>query len=170
MCAPLNRAGTALDGVGAVLGSRVHPMAVVTARAGDAYGGCLVGFHTQCSIDPARYLVCLSSANRTWHVANAAHALAVHFLAKADVELARLFGEVTGDDADKFTRCEWSAGPFGLPILEHNGSWLAGPIVSRHMTGDHQAVVIDAVEGGGRLPWMQLQSSDVEDLRPGHPA
>jgi len=145
-------------------------MVIVTTRVGDTYGGCLVGFHTQCSIDPARYLVCLSPANRTWSVAAAAPALAVHFLTKADEELAHLFGEVTGDDTNKFAGRDWVPGPFGVPILQHSGSWLAGPIVSRHMTGDHQAVVIDAMDGGGWPPRLQLQSSDVMHLRPGHPA
>ena len=42
------------------------PMFVVTARAGDERDGCLVGFATQCSIDPPRFFVCLSEKNRTF--------------------------------------------------------------------------------------------------------
>ena len=37
-----------------------YPMFVVTTAAGGAPAGCLVGFATQCSIDPPRFLVCLS--------------------------------------------------------------------------------------------------------------
>ena len=45
------------------------PMFVVTARADDEQDGCLVGFTTQCSIDPPRFLVCLSEKNRTTRIA-----------------------------------------------------------------------------------------------------
>ena len=48
------------------------PMVIVTARAGDEIDGCLVGFSTQCSIDPAHYLVCLSTNNRTYEIARSA--------------------------------------------------------------------------------------------------
>ena len=41
------------------------PMIVVATRAGDDMDACLVGFSTQCSIIPTRYLVCLSKKNRT---------------------------------------------------------------------------------------------------------
>jgi len=36
-------------------------MIIITAAADGVLGGCLVGFQTQCSIDPARFLVCLST-------------------------------------------------------------------------------------------------------------
>jgi flavin reductase (DIM6/NTAB) family NADH-FMN oxidoreductase RutF len=38
-----------------------YPMAIVTsAAAEDDRAGCLVGFTTQCSLNPPRYLVCIS--------------------------------------------------------------------------------------------------------------
>ncbi|WP_255355718.1 flavin reductase, partial [Frankia sp. CpI1-P] len=41
-----------------------YPMVIVTAAVPDGErSGCLVGFHTQCSIEPARYLLCISQAN-----------------------------------------------------------------------------------------------------------
>lgn len=33
-----------------------YPMLIVTTRSGGELDGCLVGFSTQCSIDPARFL------------------------------------------------------------------------------------------------------------------
>ena len=48
---------------------------VVTTAANDQRSGCLVGFHTQCSIEPFRYAVWLSKANLTYRVALFAHAL-----------------------------------------------------------------------------------------------
>ena len=160
----------ALTGPADVFASLSYPMAIVTTVSGGARAGCLVGFHTQCSIDPARYLVCISVQNRTSDVVSSAGALAVHFLAKGDIELARVFGEETGDEVDKFAQCAWQPGPLALPILRHDGSWLAGPIVERAAVGDHRAVVIDAMHGGGHPPRAQLQFTDVKDLSPGHPA
>ena len=72
--------------------SRAHvdsPMYVVTAAADGEHGGCLVGFATQCSIDPARFLVCLSTANRTFTIASRADMLVVHALHETDHALAQ---------------------------------------------------------------------------------
>ncbi len=159
-----------LNGPGDVYAHVTYPMAVVTTSAGDERAGCLVGFHTQCSIDPARYLVCISVQNHTCDVASSAPALALHFLSRADAALASLFGEETGDAVDKFAQCAWVPGPYGVPLLQHDGSWIAGPIVMRSVVGDHQAMVIDTVYGGGQPPSPQLQYADVMEFRPGHPA
>jgi flavin reductase (DIM6/NTAB) family NADH-FMN oxidoreductase RutF len=146
-----------------------YPMVVVTAQAQDGPAGCLVGFGTQCSIDPPRYLVCLSDKNRTERVASHADVLAVHFLAAGDLELARTFGEQTTDDADTFARCGWHTGPRGAPILDACGRWFVGVILDRRPLGDHVAyllepvVVTDAASGPG------LMFQQVKDLEPGHP-
>lgn len=47
-----------------------YPMFIATTRAGDERAGCLLGFATQCSIDPPRFLVCLSDKNYTCQIAN----------------------------------------------------------------------------------------------------
>jgi hypothetical protein len=50
----------------ALVGGLEYPMFIVTARAGGEPLGCLVGFATQTSIRPPRFLVCLSHNNRTY--------------------------------------------------------------------------------------------------------
>ena len=40
----------------------------------------MVGFHSQCSVDPGRFAVWLSKANHTYGVALRAEVFAVHFL------------------------------------------------------------------------------------------
>ncbi|HEV3001376.1 MAG TPA: flavin reductase, partial [Solirubrobacteraceae bacterium] len=52
-----------------------YPMFIVTATNGRERAGCLVGFATQTSIRPGRFLVCLSEKNRTYRVAGAAEFL-----------------------------------------------------------------------------------------------
>src|SRR5215203_2784467 len=75
---------------------------VVTTASRDQRAGCVIGFHTQCSIDPLRYCVWLSKANFTYRVALFATHFALHLLDIADEELAALFGSTSGDAVDKF--------------------------------------------------------------------
>ena len=81
-----------------------YPMLVLTvpAPAGGRPAGCLVGFATQCSITPPRFLVCVSKANHTFRTLPGARMVGVHLLSTADHDLAELFGERTGDEVDKF--------------------------------------------------------------------
>ncbi|MCX2929601.1 flavin reductase family protein [Mycobacterium sp. CVI_P3] len=155
-----------------IVGLLDYPMSVVTTKVGDERAGCLVGFSTQVSIKPPRYLVGLSKLNHTYEVAGrgATH-LAVHLLAKERQELARLFGGDTGDRIDKFSRCRWWNGPEGLPILSDAAAWFAGHILGRFDLGDHVGHLIEPVAGVApeRLGDL-VTSSDVKDLEPGHEA
>lgn len=146
------------------------PMAVVTAidRNGER-SGCLVGFWTQCSIDPPRVLACISKTNHTFPVASAAEVLAIHWLADDHRDLAELFGGETGDEIDKFERCSWEAGPGGVPVLDGTKGWIAGRVVDRVDVGDHVAFVVDAVSGGeSDASADQLGFQAVKGLEPGH--
>ncbi len=90
---------------------RLNPdMCVVTAVAGGERAGCLVGFASQCSIRPVRFVVWLSEANHTFRVARSAQFLAVHVLAREQHALAELFGGRTGDQEDKFRACALAGG------------------------------------------------------------
>ncbi len=150
-----------------------YPLFVVTAHDGRERAGCLVGFATQTSIDPPRFLACLSRNNRTLRVAASADLLAVHVLDRSDHPLARLFGGETGDEVDKFERCSWVAGPGGVPLLEECPTYLVGRILERVPLGDHvghllEPVSVVAVAGE---PVDTLTLDDVlDDVEPGHPA
>lgn len=147
-----------------------YPMSVVTAQSAEGPAGCLVGFGTQCSIDPPRYLACLSDKNRTQRVASRAEVLAVHFLAADALELASVFGEETTDDADTFSRCGWRPGPRGAPILDACGRWFVGEILERRPLGDHVGYLLQpiAAHDAGSGPGLMFQQ--VRDLDPGHQA
>lgn len=144
-----------------------YPMLVVTARA-DGPAGCLVGFSTQCSVDPPRYLVCLSDKNRTQRIASQTDVLAVHFLNAQSMELARLFGEKTTDEDDTFSRCRWHPGPSQVPILDDCNRWLVGRILDRWTLGDHVGFLLEpiAVHCAGSEDGLFFQQ--VKDLSPGH--
>ena len=150
-----------------------YPMFVVTAASEDPdeRSGCLVGFATQCSIDPPRMVVCLSKKNHTYRVAQRTELLGVHFLASGDLDTAKLFGEETGDEVDKFSRCRWDTGPGGVPLLDDCAGWFVGRILDRIDGGDHVAHVVDVVESGVRAgPASQLGFQAVRDIDPGHEA
>jgi flavin reductase (DIM6/NTAB) family NADH-FMN oxidoreductase RutF len=153
------------------MGSLDYPMFVVTAVADGEVGGCLVGFATQCSIDPPRFLACISKANRTFRVAARATHLAVHVLDRDDAGLARHFGSKTGDDVDKFDDVAWSAGPGGVPLLDDIESRFAGEVLDRFDVGDHVAHLLAPVDvETDRGQSSPLMFQDVKDLDPGHEA
>ncbi len=148
-----------------------YPMFIVTTAAGEAQAGCLVGFVTQASIKPPRLLVCLSKANATFRVAQKAALLAVHFLGQDDIDLARLFGEHTGDEVDKFAHCEWVAGPSGVPVLPQCKGWVAAAILDRSDWGDHVGFLVEPLASEAREPGApQLSFQQVRGFEPGHPA
>jgi flavin reductase (DIM6/NTAB) family NADH-FMN oxidoreductase RutF len=147
-----------------------YPMLIVTAQAGERRSGCLVGFATQCSIAPVRFLICISDKNRTFRVAHDADALGVHFVPRGARHLAELFGSETGDEVGKFERCSWHPGPGGVPILDACGRWFAGSVIARVPLGDHCGHVLEpfAAEAGDDGPLLGF--SDVKQLDPGHDA
>ncbi|MDT5244365.1 MAG: hypothetical protein QOD36_1741 [Mycobacterium sp.] len=148
-----------------------YPMFVVTTRVGDESAGCLVGFASQVSIRPSRFLVGLSKRNHTYRVAQRAGHLAVHLVPRQHCELARLFGSETGDRTDKFARCAWHSGPHGLPVLEDAAGWFVGEVRNHHDVGDHVGFLLEPVAGDAPDKFEQLVTfSDVRDLDPGHDA
>ncbi len=147
-----------------------YPMFIVTVASGGELAGCLVGFATQCSIDPPRFLVCLSDKNRTFRVAAGASVLVVHLVPSEASELASLFGEVTGDEVDKFERCSWTAGPEGTPILDDCGNWFAGRILERLDAGDHHAFVLDPFDAASDPGEGQFDFHRARRMEPGHEA
>jgi flavin reductase (DIM6/NTAB) family NADH-FMN oxidoreductase RutF len=150
-----------------------YPMYVVTAAAGGEPAGCLVGFGTQTSIHPARFLACISRKNRTLRVASEAPVLAVHFLSDEprERELAELFGGETGDETDKFELCSWHEGPHGVPLLDDSPNRFVGLVLEQLDLGDHVGFLLDPVDaesGGDEVDALGFQNA--KGIEPGHPA
>jgi flavin reductase (DIM6/NTAB) family NADH-FMN oxidoreductase RutF len=120
-----------------------YPMFIATVAAGGERAGCLIGFATQCSIHPARFLAGISDKNRTFRVASGADSMAIHLVPENANELAELFGGETGDDVDKFERCEWRPGPGGVPLLDGCPNRFVGRILDRVDFGDHVGMVLE---------------------------
>jgi flavin reductase (DIM6/NTAB) family NADH-FMN oxidoreductase RutF len=147
-----------------------YPLYIVTVAAGGERSGCLVGFATQCSIDPLRFLVCLSDKNHTFRVARQADVLGVHLVPEGAAALAELFGSQTGDEVDKFERCSWRTGPGGAPILDDCGNWFAGRILERIPAGDHWAFLLDPVQDADDPGERAFMFRDAQWIESGHEA
>jgi flavin reductase (DIM6/NTAB) family NADH-FMN oxidoreductase RutF len=154
-----------------LVGDLEYPMFIVTARAGEEPLGCLIGFATQASIEPPRFLVCLSHANRTWRRGRDSELLAVHFVPEDADELATLFGGETADEVDKFARCAWHEGPGGVPLLDGCPNRFVGRVIWRHDAGDHDAYLLEPVAAeAGSDDQEELSFRRARRIEPGHPA
>ena len=150
-----------------------YPLFVVTTTDGAEPSGCLVGFAGQCSINPPRFLVCLSVKNHTEGVAQRADVLVVHPLDDEQRDLAELFGGETGDEVDKFAAVDWRPGPGGAPVVTQCPRWFAGRIRERIPLGDHVGYVLDVLEVGlpdGARPedLDELTFQEARNIEPGH--
>jgi flavin reductase (DIM6/NTAB) family NADH-FMN oxidoreductase RutF len=153
-----------------LVGGLEYPMFIVTARADDGEPlGCLVGFTTQSSIDPPRFIACLSHNNRTYRRGRDAAVLAVHAVPADAADLAELFGGETGDETDKFARCQWREGPERVPILERCKNWFAGRVLERVDAGDHDAFLLEPIAGASG-PQDEFTFHRAKRIDPGHEA
>jgi flavin reductase (DIM6/NTAB) family NADH-FMN oxidoreductase RutF len=143
-----------------------YPMFIVTAPGPL---GCLVGFTTQASIDPHRFIVCLSHANRTYREGRDAPALGVHAVPADAPDLAELFGGETADHTDKFAHTAWHPGQHDVPILERCENWFVGKVLNRIDAGDHDAFLLQpvAAHGGDEDGFTFHRAKRID---PGHPA
>jgi flavin reductase (DIM6/NTAB) family NADH-FMN oxidoreductase RutF len=144
-------------------------MFIVTAAGGGERAGCLIGFATQCSVEPPRFLACISKENRTFDVISRADSVAVHFLGDDQRELAELFGGETGDEVDKFALCDWTESPEGVPVVNDVVGWFTARVLDRHDLGDHVGLWLEPLHAGdnGGMPDLGFQAA--KDIDPGHP-
>ena len=146
------------------------PYYVVTVRTTDGeMSGCLAGFVTQCSIDPPNFLVCIAKVNHTFGVAERSDAMGLHLLGDKQHELARIFGEETGDLVDKFAQCDWRLGPTGAPLLVDSAVSMEGHILGHFSAGDHEAFMVRAERALSGEHAGLLTYRDAPHFRPGHP-
>jgi flavin reductase (DIM6/NTAB) family NADH-FMN oxidoreductase RutF len=147
-----------------------YPMFVVTAVADGERSGCLIGFATQTSIHPQRFLVCISKKNHTHGVAVRATHLAVHVVPTDDTALAELFGGETGDEVDKLARTSWREGPHGTVLLDEAPTRFVGTVLWHRDAGDHEAFLLESVwaEHGDDRPPLDFQRAKSIDA--GHEA
>ncbi len=148
-------------------------LAIVTLAHDGERSGCLVGFHSSCSIDPPLHAVWVSKANHTRGLALKTELLAVHLIEAARHDLAAHFGGLTGDETDKFSGLAWHPGPDGVPLLDE----LPNRTIGRRVRvldagGDHTCVILEpvAVDLGDTTHPATFRLGDATDIEPGHEA
>ena len=153
-----------------IVGDLDYPMFIVTAAVGEERSGCLVGFATQTSIDPPRFLVCLSENNRTTELARDAELLGVHAVPAEAEGLAELFGGETGHEVDKFARVGWRSGQGGVPLLNDTPNRFVGRIEARLPAGDHTAFLLTPVDAEAEPGNEEFSFHRAKRIEPGHEA
>ncbi len=96
--------------------------------------------------------------------------MAVHLLGGHQRALAELFGTETGDQSDKFSRCRWTEGPGGVPLLDGCPGRFVGRVLDRIDAGDHLGYLLEVVDVEAGEPGELLTFQAVRDLEPGHRA
>jgi len=146
------------------------PMFIATVATDGERAGCLIGFATQASIDPPRFLAGISDKNRTHRVAQGADSMAIHLVPESATNLAELFGGETGDEVDKFERCDWRPGPDGVPLLDDCPNRFVGRILERIDFGDHTGLVLEPILAEADEEGAQLGFHRAKRIEPGHEA
>jgi flavin reductase (DIM6/NTAB) family NADH-FMN oxidoreductase RutF len=147
-----------------------YPMFIATVATDEERAGCLIGFATQCSIHPPRFLAGISDKNHTYRVAQGAGAMGIHLVPEDATQLAELFGGETGDELDKFERCSWRPGPEGVPLLDDCPNRFVGRILERVDFGDHAGIVLEPLVAEFEEPDGQLSFHRAKRIEPGHEA
>jgi flavin reductase (DIM6/NTAB) family NADH-FMN oxidoreductase RutF len=157
MASPFERLAATLD----------YPLYVVTTAENGQRTGCLIGFATQCSIHPPRFLACISKKNHTLSLARRAANLGVHIVEEKDRSIAELFGGETGDEVDKFARVSWHYA-HGVPILDACPRWFVGSVLERIDLGDHVGFLLEPIDTEQDAAAEQLTFQQARDIEPGH--
>ena len=121
---------TRMDAFEGMVGELEYPMFIVTARAGDEPLGCLVGFTTQASIDPPRFIACLSHNNRTYRLGRDARRWASTPCPPTrriwrSCSAARPATSTDKSRAAPGTRAE------GVPVVDRCANWFVGRVLAR---------------------------------------
>jgi flavin reductase (DIM6/NTAB) family NADH-FMN oxidoreductase RutF len=150
-----------------------YPMFVVSVAVDDDHDACLVGFTTQCSIQPPRFAVFLSKNNHTYELARRADLLAVHRVRADQHDVAEHFGATSErNDPRKLDEWPWRPGPRGVPLIA-GCDWFAGAVEERFDAGDHVAFVLSPLsdpDSGECARGGQLGYQEVRDIDAGQPA
>ncbi|MEO8314524.1 MAG: flavin reductase family protein [Pseudomonadota bacterium] len=144
-----------------------YPLYVVTTTVETESTGCLIGFATQCSIHPPRFLACISKKNHTSLLAVRATVLAVHVVDNENKAIADRFGGETGDEIDKFATVGWRS-MAGAPVLTDCDRWFIGSIIERIDLGDHVGYLLEPILVQNGPASEQLTLQQARDIKPGH--
>jgi flavin reductase (DIM6/NTAB) family NADH-FMN oxidoreductase RutF len=144
-----------------------YPVYVATTSVRNEPTGCLIGFATQCSIHPPRFLACISKKNHTFQLAKHASVIAVHVVDERSSAIAELFGGETGDEIDKFKQVHWRYVD-GAPVLDDCNRWFTGRVLEHIDLGDHMGHLLEPISVETGQACAQLTYQRARGIQPGH--
>ena len=144
-----------------------YPLYVVTTAVDGELSGCLIGFATQCSIYPPRFLACISKKNHTFQLAGRAAVFVVHVVDEKNKAIADHFGGETGDVVDKFAGVRWHEVD-GVPVLDDCERWFTASVLEQVDFGDHVGHVLEPIHVEAGPASEQLTYQQARDIEPGH--
>ena len=129
-----------------------YGMFVMTATHAGTIAASTLTWISQCSFHPPLVMIGVQSNSATHAVIEASGALAVHFLAEDQQEIAQRFFRPPEDGGDgRLHGLRYEPGPeTGSPILVDLPAWLEARVLDRVARGDHTVYVCEVVEAGSR--------------------
>jgi len=121
---------------------------VVTGAAGEETAGMTACWVSRVSHRPPLFAVAIHHGSHTRGVVADGGCFCIHILCHNQVDLARRFGSVTGQQVDKLARIAWRRGESGAPVLEDVLGYLDCRVVDRFEVGDHTLFVGELVDEG----------------------
>ena len=119
---------------------------VVTAVEKD---GCPLGFtansFTSVSLDPPLLLACLARTSRNFEAMTTARGFAINVLADSQKDISNTFARPS---EDRFAGLDWSAGPYGSPIIADTAAWFDCSLQQVIEAGDH-VILLGRIEAFG---------------------
>ncbi|MGW6945948.1 flavin reductase family protein [Streptomyces xanthophaeus] len=120
-------------------------VAVITALEQGRPVGFTATSLNSVSADPPLLSFTIGTGASSWPAIRDSAYIGVHILGEHQQELAGLFAR---SGADRFGEATgWTAGPYGVPVLDGVLAWLVCRVVTRVPAGEHRVIIGEAVAG-----------------------
>ena len=134
-----------------------YGMFVMTATAGGKPAASTLTWISQCSFHPPLVMIGVQSNSLTHAAIEGSDALAVHFLAEDQRDVAEKFFKPPEDgDAGTLHGLRYEPGPAtGSPLLNDLPAWIEARVTDRVVRGDHTVYVCEVVGASVQQPDFQ---------------
>jgi flavin reductase (DIM6/NTAB) family NADH-FMN oxidoreductase RutF len=121
---------------------------VVGSTNGDEVDGMTANWLTQVSFEPRMVAIAVESASRTLANIRASKVFSVNLIAEDGTQLIEKFVEPQARNGDKLGDVSFRTEQTGCPILNDAIAWFECEVLQTLMTGDHELVIGQVVNGG----------------------
>ena len=130
-----------------------YGMYVMTATADEGPAASTLTWLSQCSFHPPLLMIGVQTNSRMHEAVEASRAIAVHFLAEGQEDVAERFFRPPEAEDGRLHGLAFEPGPAtGAPLLEGLPAWLEARVTDRVERGDHTVYVCEVVGAGVQNP------------------